>query len=143
MFFVLTAKIERGDIRINMSWQRILESARKNGFPVIVTDIAGREPMVVMPFDTFEEMNEVYQSSLDSWEEERGEEFEYSDIESGSDETIESSIPAYGAEATQEGSVSEEPSKSSMREKPEGNMNEVSHLPMEERFYLEPVDDQS
>jgi len=143
VFFVLTAKIERGDIRINMSWQRILESARKNGFPVIVTDIAGREPMVVMPFDTFEEMNEVYQSSLDSWEEERGEEFEYSDIESGSDETIESSIPAYGAEATQEGSVSEEPSKSSMREKPEGNMNEVSHLSMEERFYLEPVDDQS
>ncbi len=42
-----------------MSWQRILETARRRGFPVIVTDIAGREPMVVMPFSEYERLDEV------------------------------------------------------------------------------------
>ncbi len=39
-----------------MSLQRIFESARKLGLPVIVTDPAGREPMVVLPLEQFEAM---------------------------------------------------------------------------------------
>ena len=39
-----------------MSMQRILETSRKLGLPVIVTDIAGREPMVVLPLEQFEAM---------------------------------------------------------------------------------------
>ena len=39
-----------------MSLQRIFESARKLGFPVIITDPAGREPMVVLPLEQFEAM---------------------------------------------------------------------------------------
>ncbi len=42
-----------------MSWQRILEAARRQGMPVIVTDIAGREPMVLLPFDRYERMLET------------------------------------------------------------------------------------
>ena len=37
-----------------MSLQRVLETARRTGTPVIVTDVGGREPMVVMPLEQFE-----------------------------------------------------------------------------------------
>jgi hypothetical protein len=37
-----------------MSLQRIFESARKLGVPVILTDPAGREPMVVLTLEQFE-----------------------------------------------------------------------------------------
>lgn len=39
-----------------MSMQRILELARRKGMPVVVTDIAGREAMVVMPFEEYERL---------------------------------------------------------------------------------------
>ena len=39
-----------------MSWQRILELAREQGMPVIVTDLAGRDSMVVMPLERFEQL---------------------------------------------------------------------------------------
>ena len=41
-----------------MSWQRILEIARHRGMPMIVTDIAGREPLVVLSLDEYESLNE-------------------------------------------------------------------------------------
>lgn len=41
-----------------MSLQRILELARRKGVPVVVTDIGGREAMVVMPFDEYERLSE-------------------------------------------------------------------------------------
>jgi hypothetical protein len=37
-----------------MSLQRVIETARRTGTPVIVTDIAGREPMVILPLEQFE-----------------------------------------------------------------------------------------
>lgn len=37
-----------------MSLQRVLETARRTGTPVIITDVSGREPMVVMPIEQFE-----------------------------------------------------------------------------------------
>lgn len=39
-----------------MSWQRIMEVARKQGMPVIVTDVAGREPMVILPLEGYERL---------------------------------------------------------------------------------------
>jgi hypothetical protein len=42
-----------------MSWQRILEMARRQKMPVVITDIAGREPMVVLPFNEYEALVEV------------------------------------------------------------------------------------
>lgn len=39
-----------------MSWQRIIEVARKQGMPVIVTDVAGREPMVLLPLEGYERL---------------------------------------------------------------------------------------
>ncbi len=125
-----------------MSWQRILESARKNGFPVIVTDIAGREPMVIMPFDAFEELNEAHQVSLETWEDE-AEDYEYSSLD---DEQPEAGFTT-SAEQTKVTPMKEEPPSKSVEspslEEIPGSSQEVSHLSMEDRFYLEPVDDQS
>ena len=39
-----------------MAWQRIFELARRKNTPLIITDIAGREPMVVLPLDVYERM---------------------------------------------------------------------------------------
>ncbi len=39
-----------------MSIQPILETARKFGFPVILTDSAGREPYVLVPLEKFESL---------------------------------------------------------------------------------------
>lgn len=39
-----------------MSLQRIIEVARRQGMPVILTDVAGREPMVVLPLEAYEKM---------------------------------------------------------------------------------------
>jgi hypothetical protein len=127
-----------------MSWQRILESARRNGFPVIVTDIAGREPMVVMPFDAFEEMNEAYHTTIDQWE--GGlDEVEYSDVpESESSEApwTEEGADPNAAPVAQEAAPTPESNKTASDHWPESSTEEdVSHLSMEDRFYLEPVDE--
>ena len=37
-----------------MSLQRVLELARRQGMPVVVTDVAGREPLVILPLDIYE-----------------------------------------------------------------------------------------
>lgn len=39
-----------------MSLQRVFESARRLGLPVVVTDPAGRDPFVLLPLDQFEAM---------------------------------------------------------------------------------------
>ena len=39
-----------------MSLQRVLETARKMGVPVIVTDSAGLDPIVILPLEQFEAM---------------------------------------------------------------------------------------
>jgi len=41
---------------IYMSMQRVFEMARKMGLPVVVTDVTGREPFVLLPLDQFEAM---------------------------------------------------------------------------------------
>lgn len=126
-----------------MSWQRILESARKNGFPIIVTDIAGREPMVVMPFDAFEEMNEAYHSTLDRWEDGL-DEMEYAEVreDEGRDESTVEPPAERGASAISDEFSAEEDNKTVADHWPEfGPEEDVSHLSMEDRFYLEPVDE--
>ncbi len=40
-----------------MSLQRVLETARKMGVPVIVTDSAGLDPIVILPLEQFEAMS--------------------------------------------------------------------------------------
>lgn len=37
-----------------MSFQRMLEMARRHGMPIVVTDPNGKEPMVVLPMEAYE-----------------------------------------------------------------------------------------
>lgn len=95
-----------------MSLQRVFESARKMGVPVIVTDPAGRDPMVVLPLEQFEAMAgeeklEIPDHGMDS-------------RLRGNDDTIKNfEIPLNQAK------------------------NVPDELPIEDRFYLEPTDDEA
>ncbi|MFA4954109.1 MAG: hypothetical protein WC641_02260 [Patescibacteria group bacterium] len=100
-----------------MSLQRVFESARKLGIPVIVTDPAGRDPMVVLPLEHFEAM-------AGSAVEETTRQDQNDKPLVKSDVLPNQAMPAW-----------ESPEK--MPEKLE-NMSEMAP---EERFYLEPVED--
>ncbi len=39
-----------------MSLQRVIELARRQGMPIVVTDVAGREPMVLLPLEIYEDL---------------------------------------------------------------------------------------
>ena len=41
-----------------MSWQRIVELARRQKMPVIITDAAGLEPRVLLPLEKYEHLSE-------------------------------------------------------------------------------------
>lgn len=41
-----------------MSFQRMLEMARRHGMPLVVTDPNGKEPMVVLPMEVYEALVE-------------------------------------------------------------------------------------
>lgn len=109
-----------------MSWQRILETARRNGFPIIVTDVAGREPMVVMPLDTYEALTSQGENGL--------EDFGYQ------------SYPEEPGFRTEEEPILNELEEDT-REKAEPTFVEAQvesgdGLALEDRFFLEPVEDQ-
>ncbi len=74
-----------------MSLQRIFNVARKLGTPIIMTDAAGLEPLVILPLDQFEAM----------------------------------------AGVTSDGEV---------KISPPIVQNEMEEIPLEDTFYLEPVD---
>lgn len=96
--------------------------------------------MVVMPFDTFEELNEVYRASPDAWDEgEVG--IEYSELEPGPDDRFETPPESYNSEVLNELQGQENTASKGDSYASEGASDDVSHLSMEERFYLEPVDD--
>lgn len=43
-----------------MSLQRVLDFARRQTLPVVVTDVAGREPLVVLPLEVYEKLVEAH-----------------------------------------------------------------------------------
>ncbi len=107
-----------------MSWQRILESARRLGAPVIVTDIAGREPMVILPFEQYDRLLDGSQPSVRP-----------AVSSTARKETV---IPIK-VELKAENIVTEElPNLSSISSAP---TQEAGDLTLEERFYLEPVEE--
>lgn len=107
-----------------MSLQRIFESARKLGLPVIVTDVAGREPMVVLPLEQFEAMSESGSDDFDP-------DWKLPDFDEKGN-LISSEDPLPKAKKT------EEPISVEL---PDEFKAEPQDLSLEERFYLEPVDD--
>ncbi len=113
-----------------MALQRILESARKLGVPVIITDVAGRDPFVILPLEQFEAMAGV-----------EGKEMKQESIKSIKPvPSLEGELP----EPTTHFSLNEVqreilPKIEEKEAKPE--IQEVEENPLEERFYLEPMDE--
>jgi len=115
-----------------MSLQRIFESARKLGVPVIMTDPAGREPLVVLPLEQFEAMAGVAvgqapkiasKPTQKSKEELRVEEI----LAAKATEVSEARMEEAVADLIEQGiEVAENP-----------------EITLEERFYLEPLEDGS
>lgn len=94
-----------------MSLQRVFESARRLGLPVVVTDPAGRDPFVLLPLDQFEAMAG---SSIQSASPEREPRNAKNPLN-----TAEKSTPAPTSPA------------------PSVRLPESEEIPLEERFYLE------
>jgi len=103
-----------------MSMQRVFESARKLGVPIILTDPSGRDPMVILPLEQFEAM--------------AGESHPVAPSQAPA-------VPLNKAPEPQRSPVmglTPEEQKSF-----EALLMENPDIPVEERFYLEPVDDGS
>ena len=112
-----------------MSWQRILELARQRNFPVIVTDVAGREPLVIVPFAEYERMGEGGGGKMQEASSKRQEGIRRQDLETEAFVEFEAEELQKQVDAAVAGLV-QAPSG-------EGSMS------LEERFYLEPVEEES
>lgn len=101
-----------------MSFQRIFETARRMGSPLVVTDPAGREPMVVMTLEAFERMGD------------------------GLSPEIRQSVPKSKPTIPVQDEVRVEPvaqvNEMIIEVMGEQEKPEISEISMEERFFLEP-----
>ena len=109
-----------------MSWQRILEAARNSGSPVIVTDVAGREPLAVLPLAEYERLLEARakKAQADAMPPALADEVP----------VIEVPPDVFLAETGEQ-----EAEKAPKME--EISQDDKSGLSLEERFYLEPTDE--
>jgi hypothetical protein len=103
-----------------MSWQRILETARRRGLPLIVTDIAGRDPMVILPFEQYERMSDGVPPVITPTQPTKRE------------------VEAFAAFETEELQKAVDQAVAELSDTQEGETG----LSLEEKFYLEPVDDE-
>lgn len=112
-----------------MSLQRVLETARKTGMPVIMTDLGGREPMVILPLEQFEAMAGVPATPVSRPKP--------SIPRPPVDDVVDQALADMAAERLltrmEEAAVQLEPEPQKGAETPD--------FSLEERFYLEPEDD--
>ena len=121
-----------------MSLQHVLEVARKNGMPVIITDMSGREPMVIMPLEQFEAMAFSTQSSTLSTE------YRVPSNQSQKD-------PSLGTRNLELDNAIAEMAAERARSRMEDAASQLENLskqspsdddtPLEERFFIEPTND--
>lgn len=110
-----------------MSLQRVLETARRTGTPVIITDVGGREPMVVMPLEQFEALTGETPARQSSHHQPLSKE-----------ERVERVLAEMAANRSEERANDAALKMESLSlELP------ADDLTLEERFYLEPVDDKT
>lgn len=109
-----------------MSLQHIFESARKLGVPVILTDVGGREPMVVLPLEQFEAM--------------AGEAPGKPKSRPVAPSAASAVLPVMADEPARPPVVEDLPMMGAPAVPPPSETDEMS---LDERFYLEPLDDES
>jgi len=132
-----------------MSWQRIFESARKRGLPLVVTDIAGREPLVVMTLEEYERLEEgkkpeatpLRQGFVGQGSQKLEVRVEKPIVDKMEKSRVQSETLKVETPITLQSIVEkEEESVKIPQESAESAASEVDGLSLEERFYFEPVD---
>lgn len=122
---------------LTMSLQHVLEVARKNGMPVIITDMSGREPMVIMPLEQFEAMAFSTQSSMLNTQ------FSVSSTQSQKDTApgirnseLDNAIAEMAAERAKSRMEEAARQLEDLTKQTQSPLDE--EIPLEERFYIEP-----
>lgn len=148
----------------SMSLQRVIDIARKNGMPVVVTDPAGHHPMVVLSLEQFEAMAEM--ESLDLDEKRDWEKWDSDDEEDAifygdpvvlddilDDDAEKAASPATTVIADEitppipslevEKAVNDTPAftPKAAPTQSKSNLDMFTESPLEEGFYLEPLED--
>ncbi len=118
-----------------MSWQKIFKTARRLGAPVIVTDQAGLDPMIVVPLETYEELIGQGGGAERPFRSKKAE-IDESIFEIPSEEEILASDLKNFPKSSQKLQNDMEAQAS---EAEEGENPEIS---LEERFYFEPLEDE-
>ena len=122
-----------------MSWQRIFESARKRGLPLVVTDIAGREPLVVMTLEEFERLEEGKKQEVRSQKLEVR--IEKPTVDKIAVPRVQSETLKVETPITLQSIVEKEDEMTKIpQESAESAPSEAGGLSLEERFYFEPVE---
>ncbi len=117
-----------------MSWQRILETARRHGLPIVVTDPAGREPMVVLPLEVYEALTEESPSSIPAPEK---------DVEAPIRVEAVDNSDSFPPSRVVKKALSDLPADLLKEMAPLPKSAQVgSEMTLEDRFYLEPVDEE-
>src|SRR5262245_33195529 len=114
-----------------MSLQRVLETARKTGLPVIVTDVAGREPMVILPLEQYEALTDSEETVAPSLPK----------VAQPRQEIKTVPLPIDADEGVNVLSESKESTSVRLEAVAEQSLEDEEEIPLEERFYLEPVED--
>lgn len=115
-----------------MSFQRIFEMAKRQGMPLVITDGQGRDPLIVLPLD-------MYEALADG----RGIDASHQTLEG--DEEKEPIIIPVKDESMREPEASRSAVSSLERlvdmPKPSSETDLFAELSMEERFYVESLED--
>jgi hypothetical protein len=106
-----------------MSMQRIFNVARKLGTPVIMTDPSGREPLVVLPLDQFEAMAGVSADQVENL-------------------PVEPQVAPVIQEKSDKNTHNKAKKEPAILINKElvAAVSELEDIPLEERFYLEPLE---
>lgn len=124
-----------------MSLQRVLETGRKIGMPVIITDLSGRDPMVILPLEQFEAMAGTAQKGTSVTKKAPVELPRRVPPSSDSAFSLTDSAEQAFADMTAERAKARVEEAATQLEAVVAKSPENPDFSLEERFYLEPVED--
>lgn len=128
-----------------MSWQKIFNTARRFGTPVIVTDQEGIDPMVILPFDIYEGL--ISETGAADVHQTRYKSKKVMDRRAEPDVLTESvlEIPYEDMENQKKGSMEPFDGQNILKKSQDSSEEPMDSLEggisLEERFYFEPMED--
>jgi hypothetical protein len=117
-----------------MSFQRIFEMVKRQGMPLIITDGQGKKPLIVLPLDAYEALLDSKDAFLSTGETLGENEPDVVPVqESAASQEVTGSAPVLDVASEQAPAFSRE----------RGSEKDlISELSVEERFYIEPINNE-